>query len=153
VHRLGIVCHDLLSGRPRYFGTGCDQQVTLSDAVRASASIPSLFPVIPVASDSEPLRLTDGGVSDPVPVAFAQALMATHIVVSDCCSIGARAAIDSRAVWIRPRIRRTGVLWSPREGLLATVRDGETAVTNDVLEVIRRWLDARSFPSTLSAAV
>jgi NTE family protein len=154
VHRLGIVCHDLSRGAPRYFGTGCDQRVTLSDAVRASASIPHLFPAIPVSAGTEPLRLTDGGVSDPVPVTFARALMgATHIVVSDCCSIGARATIDSRTAWIRPRIRRTGALWSPREGLLATVRDGEAAVTDAVLDVIRRWLDVGSLTSTLSAAV
>jgi NTE family protein len=94
VHRLGIVCHDLSRGRARYFGTGCDQQVKLSDAVRASASIPHLFPAIPVSSGTEPLRLTDGGVTDPVPVTFARVLMgATHIVVSDCCSIGARRSI------------------------------------------------------------
>jgi predicted acylesterase/phospholipase RssA len=123
--------------------------VTLSDAVRASASIPHLFPPISVTSGTEPLRLTDGGASDPVPVTFARAMGATHIVVSDCCRIGARATIDSRAAWIRPRIRRTGTLWSPREGLLATVRDGEAAVTHDVLDVIKRWLDV----STLSAAV
>lgn len=154
VHGLGIVCHDLSSGRPRYFGTGCDQQVTLSDAVRASASIPHLFSATPVFSGTGPLRLTDGGVSDAVPVTFAQALMgATHIVVSDCCSVGARAAIDSRTAWIRPRIRRTGALWSPREGLLTTVRDGEAAVTNDVLDVIKRWLDVGSSASTLPAAV
>ena len=126
----------------------------MSDAVRASASIPHLFPAISVSSGTERLHLTDGGVSDPVPVTFARALMgATHIVVSDCCRIGARATIDSRTAWIRPRIRHTGTMWSPREGLLATVRDGEAALTDDVLDVIKRWLDAGSAASTLSAAV
>jgi NTE family protein len=154
VHRLGVVCHDLSSGRPRYFGTGCDQEVTLSAAVRASASIPHLFPATPVSSGTQLLRLTDGGISDPVPVTFARALMgATHIVVSDCRSIAARLATDSRTVWVRPRIRRTGALWGPREGLLATVRAGEAAVTDDVLDVVKRWLDAGSSTSPLLAAV
>ena len=148
-----IFCHDLSSERPQYFGTGCDQQVRLGDAVRASASIPRLFPSIQVSSGTEVLRLTDGGVSDPVPVAFARAMGATHVVVSDCCSVVAPATIDSRTAWIRPSIRRTRALRSPREGLLATVRDGEAAVTNDVLDVISRWLDADSSTSTLTAAV
>ena len=153
VQRLGIVCHDLSSGRPQYFGTGCDQQVRLGDAVRASASIPRLFPSIQVSSGTEVLRLTDGGVSDPVPVAFARAMGATHVVVSDCCSVVAPEVNDSRTAWIRPSIRRTRALRSPREGLLATVRDGEAAVTSDVLDVINRWLDAGSSTSTLTAAV
>jgi NTE family protein len=153
VQRLGIVCHDLTSARPQYFGTGCEQQVRLCDAVRASASIPRLFPAVSISSGTGPLRLTDGGVSDPVPVAFARAMGATHVVVSDCRSAGELAPLDPRTAWIRPSIRRTGTLRSPREGLLATVRDGEAAFTNDVLDVIHRWLDADSSTSTLTSAV
>jgi hypothetical protein len=44
-------------------------------------------------------------------------------------------------------------LWSPREGLLATVRDGEAAVTCEVLRVIMGWLAAGSPVATLTAAV
>ena len=47
VQALGIVCHDLLAGEPRYFGTGFEQGVGLHEAVRASASIPRLFPAGP----------------------------------------------------------------------------------------------------------
>jgi hypothetical protein len=64
VSRLGIVCHDLSTRRPRYFGTGVDPTVTLSEAVRASASIPRLFPAVSVCPDGEALYLTDGGLSD-----------------------------------------------------------------------------------------
>jgi len=141
--RLGIVCHDLTSGRPRYFGTGCDQSVTLDDVVRASASIPFLFPAVSVSSGGDVLRLTDGGLSDPVPLTFARRIGATHLIVSDCCG-GHRARIpaDARTVWIRPLLRTTGTLWSPREGLLATVRAGEAAVTREALDVIKGWLTA-----------
>ena len=70
---------------------------------------------------------------------------ATHIIVSDCRLVGrVRAPADSCMVWIRPSIRVTGSLWSPREGLLATVRDGETAVTGDVLRVVTGWLEGGS---------
>jgi predicted acylesterase/phospholipase RssA len=156
VGRLGIVCHDVSARRPRYFGTGFDQSVTLHEVVRASASIPRLFPAVSVSAGGKALRLTDGGLSDPVPLTFAQrpAMGATHIIVSDCRWVArVRAPADTRTVWIRPLIRATGTLWSPREGLLATVRDGEAAVTGDVLRVIMRWLAAASPVATLTAAV
>src|SRR5438132_270422 len=46
VERLGIVCHDLSARRPRYFATDAAQGATLHEAVRASASIPRLFPPV-----------------------------------------------------------------------------------------------------------
>ena len=157
VVRLGIVCHDLSTGRPRYFGTGFDQSVTLHDVVRASASIPRLFPAVSVSPHGEALRLTDGGLSDPVPLTFAQrpAMGATHIIVSDCRCVErvVRAPADTRTLWLRPLIRATGTLWSPREGLLATVRDGEAAVSGEILRVIMGWLAADSPVAKLSAAV
>ena len=143
VGRLGIVCHDLSAGRPRYFGTGFDQDVTLHEVVRASASIPRLFPAVSVTHGGEALRLTDGGLSDPVPVTFAKgpAIGATHVIVSDCRGVNRVCApACPRTVWIRPQIRATGTLWSPRQGLLSTVCDGEAAVTDDVLHIISEWL-------------
>lgn len=141
VARLGIVCHDVTTRRPRYFATGSDYGVLLHEAVRASASIPRLFPALPVRCGAEELRLTDGGVSDPVPVAFARdpIIGATHVIVSDSRWVGRVPATDPSTVWIRTPMAHTGTVWSPRRGLLATVRSGEAAVTDEVLTRIRRW--------------
>ena len=89
-------------------------------------------------------RLIDGGVSDPVPVGFAHGptIGATHVIVSDCRWFGTVPAGDARTVWIRPRLASTGTLWSPRRGLLAAVRGGEAAVTDQMLYRIRGWLEA-----------
>jgi NTE family protein len=155
VSRLGIVCHDLLTQRPRYFGTGVDPNVTLSEAVRASASIPRLFPAVSVWPDGEALYLTDGGLSDPLPLTFAQrpAMGATHIVVSDCrAGASVFTSADTNVLWIRPSMRATGTLWSPRPGLRLTVAAGEAAVTAEVLRVITGWLTAGSPPAALTAA-
>src|SRR6267142_406927 len=124
VQRLGIVCHDVTAGCPRYFATGSDHGIRLHEAVRASASIPRLFPVISVRSDGREMRLTDGGVSDSVPVAFARdpVIGATHVIVSDSRWLGRVPATDPSTVWIRTRMAATGTVWSPRRGLLATVR-------------------------------
>jgi len=144
VQRLGIVCHDLLAGRPRCFATGFDHGVTLNQAVRASAAIPQLFPPISVSDGDEPFRLTDGGVSDAVPLGFARdpSIGATHVIVSDCRWRGRVPPTDSNTVWIRPRMVHTGTLWSPRRGLRAAVRNGEAAVDEDVLARIDAWFAA-----------
>lgn len=141
VQCLGIVCHDVTARQPRYFWTGFDQRVNLDQVVRASASIPRLFPTLPVACDQEEYRLTDGGVSDPVPIAFARrpAIGATHVIVSDCRWLGATLAIDEKTAWIRPRLASTGTLWAPRRGLLMAVRQGEAAVDRAVLARIQGW--------------
>ena len=134
VQRLGVVCHDTRSHRPRYFTADLNPGPPLSDLVRASASIPHLFPPIPVSCGGGTWFLTDGGVSDPVPIAFArEAIGATHVIVSDCRLIGRVPPLDSTTVWIRPRMTHTGTLWSPRRGLLASIAAGEAAVTPDVL--------------------
>jgi NTE family protein len=141
VGRLGIVCHDIRSRQPRYFATGCDCGVSIGTAVRASASIPFLFPPVTVSSGGEELRLTDGGLSDALPLAFARsaAVGATHVIVSDCRWMGRVPRTDGTTVWIRPRLPGTGTLWSPVRGLAAAVRDGEAAVTGAALHAIAAW--------------
>jgi len=140
VSALGIGCHDMRAGVPRYFATGASHGVALHEVVKASASIPFLFPSVAVRCGDEHCRLTDGGVSDPVPIAFARAapLCATHVIVSDTRWIGSTGRTDDRTVWIRPRMPRIGTLWTQR-GLAAAVSCGETAVTADLLARIRRW--------------
>lgn len=148
VQHLGIVCHDTRARRPRYFTASVNRGPALADLVRASASIPRLFPPVPVVCNGEEWRLTDGGISDAVPVAFAlDAIGATHVIVSDSRWVGRVPTVDASTVWIRPRMAHTGTLWSPRRGLPASVAAGEAAVTEDVLLRIRSWL-GRQPPTT-----
>jgi len=155
VQRLGIVCHDLDAGRPRYFATGADNGLLLHEAVRASASIPRLFPPIAVRCGGDSLRLIDGGVSDPVPITFARdpIVGATHVIVSDSRWVGRMPTTDPSTVWIRTRMSDTGTVWSPRHGLLATVRSGEAAVTDEVLARIGRWFPGGAPATEFAAAV
>src|SRR5262249_12484295 len=140
VSALGIGCHDVHMGVPRYFATGASHDVALHEVVKASASIPFLFPSVAVHCGRDRWLLTDGGVSDPLPVAFARAspLCATHIVASSPRLIGATPRTDARTVWIRPRMPGTGTLWT-RRGCGAAIRCGESAVTADVLRQVRAW--------------
>jgi NTE family protein len=145
IQKLGIVCHDIRTHRPHYFSTGANRGVSLADTVRASASIPHLFPPVRVVcDDGEPLQLTDGGASDAVPIAFAGQIGATHVIVSDCRWFGRVLNTERNAVWIRPRMRGTGTLWGPSGGLASAIRDGEAAVTDEVIREIRAWSDAEA---------
>ena len=140
VKHLGIVCHDVDACRPRYFTASHNPGPALADLVRASASIPHLFPPVPVTCHGVEWRLTDGGVSDPVPLSFAREVIgATHVIVSDCRWFGRVPADDNSTVWIRPPMAHTGVLWSPRSGLLASIAAGEAALSADVLTRINDW--------------
>jgi NTE family protein len=144
VRGIGVACHDIRSGRPCYFATGEDRGVRLSDAVRASASIPGLFPPIAVESavDGTTLCLTDGGVSDCLPIAFAQRppLSATHLIVSDCRWFAGRTPPgDPRIVYVRPRLPSTGTFSAPISTLASSVREGRRAVTSEILRTIRSW--------------
>ena len=141
IKRLGIVCHDRRTNRPHYFATGFEGGVSVGDAVRASASIPWLFPPVTVDCGATTLELTDGGVSDAVPVAFARSaeIGATHVIVSDCRWIGRARPPDASTVWIRSRMVAAGTLWSPRRGLASAVRSGEAAVSDEILLRIAKW--------------
>jgi NTE family protein len=152
VHRLGIVCHDMRRGGPHYSSTGCDGGLSLGDAVRASASIPVLFPSISVRCGTDLLELSDGGVSDAVPVEFARspAIGATHVIVSDCRWVGRIPSSGPTTAWIRPRMFRTGTLWSPRRGLSSAISDGEAAVTESILNQIRAWSNGSANDTTPS---
>ena len=141
---IGIVCHDVVTRRPCYFATGADRGVRLSDAVRASASLPFLLPPIPVKSPSDhtTLLLTDGGVSDCLPVAFAQRspLAATHLIVSDCRQFSWQMPpAAGPVVYVQPRLPSVGTLWAPASTLANAVRDGRRAVTAEMLHTIRGW--------------
>jgi NTE family protein len=141
ISALGIVCHDVVARRPCYFSTDDHHGARLSDVVRASASIPGLFPAIAVRCDDTVRHLSDGGVCDCVPVEFAKRppLSATHIIVSDCRWLsGRRSASYENTVFIRPPLTRTGTLWASAT-LLEAVRQGAAAVTGDALARIADW--------------
>lgn len=148
VRRIGIVCHDITTRRPCYFSTGDDRGVRLSDVVRASASIPYLLSPTPVvcAATGTSLLLTDGGVSDCLPVAFAQRppLSATHLIVSDCRWLAGQPPEKAgHIVYVRPRLPSTGTLWAPASTLASAVRQGSRAVTNEALDAIQSWRELR----------
>jgi hypothetical protein len=95
-----------------------------------------------VQCGEESLLLTDGGISDCLPIAFARRppLSATHLIVSDCRWFVSQAP-DSREslIYVRPRLFTTGTLYAPAS-LLEAVRHGAAAVTDEILERAYGWV-------------
>jgi len=82
---------DLASGEMVWFGHGNDQDVSLVDAVYASAALPVLFPPVDIGGR----MLIDGGALDMLPLGKAADMGATRIIAID---VGAGPHADARAV-------------------------------------------------------
>jgi predicted acylesterase/phospholipase RssA len=143
IRRLGIVCHDIDRRRPRYFSTGDCAGVCLADVARASAAVPFVLPVKTVVIGKDRVRLTDGGISDSLPVDFIRSpqMGATHVIASDCrASAPAPPSGPDWLAYIRPDLDGIRPLHAPRAALMKAVCRGEAAVTDDVVDQIQSWM-------------
>jgi NTE family protein len=143
IKRLGIVCHDVDTGRPRYFSTADSCGVRLADVARASAAVPGVLPPKTMTIGANVVRLADGGLSDSLPVDFVRSptMGATHVIVSDCryCA-SAPSRHDESLVYIRPDLGGIRPLQAPRTALMKAVWRGEAAVTAEIVDKMQSWL-------------
>jgi NTE family protein len=142
VEQLGIVCHDEIRNRPRYFSTADHRGVRLAEVARASAAVPGVLPPRTMTIGAETVRLADGGISDSLPSDFARspALGATHLVVSDCrYTATAPPRSSDSVVYIRPDLDGIRPFRAPRTALMKAVWRGEAAVTPEVVEQLQSW--------------
>lgn len=136
---LGVVCHDQLTNRPVYFSSVESHGAKLSDVVKASAAVPGVIPTRKVTWGDRAVHLVDGGISDSLPMQFAQGVLgATHLIVSDCRRVATPAAADDRVVYIRPALDGASA-WRSRGSLTQSVACGEAAVTAEVITRVRGW--------------
>jgi NTE family protein len=145
VERIGIVCHDTMSGQPVYFSTGDHLGLRLADVTRASAAVPGVFPARTMNIGGQTVRLADGGISDSLPTDFAlsPALGATHLIVSDCRLIPSAPPADGDSViYLRPDLDGIKPLRAPRAALATAVKRGEASVTPDVIRRLQDWCAA-----------
>lgn len=142
----GVVCHDLRTRTPWYFSTAESHGVTVAAAVKASAAVPVVFPPRSEWVNGRELRLVDGGFTDGIPIEFARrtGLDATHVLVSDCRRSGPPVVTGDRVMCVRPTLRGVGAISRVSFNLQGAVRAGETAVTDHVIDRLRRWYDSPS---------
>jgi NTE family protein len=145
VGTLGIVCHDMAADEPRYFTSVHHPGLRVGAIARASAAAPGLFRPSPVVVGGREVQLADGGLSDALPVAFTRDwLGSTHIVASDCRSRRHEQPGGDHLIYIRPELDGVEPFRSPASSLLAAVDAGRAAVTDPMLDRVRRWVGTRS---------
>ena len=152
IEQLGVVCHDLNRHQPCYFSTAQDHGAPLAVVARASAAVPGVLPSRRLTLGQRELRLADGGLSDSLPIGFAQSpeLGATHLIVSDCRQLVSSRPPDSDNIaYIRPALDGIRTLRASR--LMNAVRWGEAAVTEDILHRIQGWLSGQTEWSKVAA--
>lgn len=83
---LGIVATNLKTGEGVLFRRG-----DITTAVRASSAVPGVFPPVKI----EQTEYVDGGLVSPVPVRYAKAMGASHVIAVDISSVPAGEASDT----------------------------------------------------------
>lgn len=84
VDRIGVVAYDLL-GKRQIVGHSAQNAISVSDVVRGAAALPHVFPPRACEIDGRPVRLTDGGVVNflPVDVLFSPPFAPEQILAVD----------------------------------------------------------------------
>jgi predicted acylesterase/phospholipase RssA len=154
VRRLGVLVYDLLGRREVLILGGPDRPapLPLPTAVKASASIPGLFPPLTARLEGRRRWLCDPGWFTAVPLehAFAPPLRARRVIAVDLglrvCRRqarpgywdGVREACGDRLVVLRPRVEGSGTILPRRGDAERLAAAGEEAVES-VLPSLRAW--------------
>jgi NTE family protein len=155
VRRLGILTFDLRSREEVFVvgGPGLPAGLGISEAVKASAAIPLLFPPLVHRSGGRTRYLADAGWFTAVPIerAFAPPLCARRVIAVDlslvACLRQARrtywraleAACGDRLLVLRPDVRGSGTMISWPDDPARLIEAGEESVER-ALGTIRSWL-------------
>ena len=155
VRRLGVLTFDLKNREEVFFlgGPGLPSPLPVSDAVKASAAIPALFPPLRARLGDRKLLLADAGWFTAVPVerAFAPPLLARRVIAVDLslivCLRQARRAYwraleetcGDRLVVLRPDVRGCGTMVSWPADPARLIAAGEESVLR-ALPTLRSWI-------------
>ncbi len=162
VRRLGVLTFDL-KAREEVFvlgGEGMTAEIRVSDAVKASAAIPFLFPPLRSRAGGRTRFLADAGWFTAVPVerAFAPPLRARRVIAVDlsllACLRQARRsywtaleeACGDRLLVLRPDVRGCGTMISWPDDPARLIDAGESSVER-ALGTITSWLRAEAAPT------
>ena len=162
VRRLGVLTFDLKQREELFVlgGPGLPAPLPVSDAVKASAAIPILFPPLRARMGGRSRLLADPGWFTAVPVerAFAPPLQARRVIAVDLSLIvclrqarrGYWRALEEvcgdRLLVLRPEVRGCGTMISWPADPVRLIKAGESAVAR-ALPTIRSWMRAEAAPA------
>ncbi len=152
VEKLGVLVFDLQSMKELFLHTGSiNYGITLAEAVRSSAATPILYPPREILRSGKRFLLTDGGVSDPLPVKYAfppylGADIALAVNVSKPYMIWRkirriREQFQNRVLMIHPRVSFFGTIISSQKKTEHLIKKGEESLDDKLIQLLREKLE------------
>lgn len=152
ISKLGVLVFDLQSMKELFLHTGSfNYGITLEEAVRSSAATPILYPPREILRGGERFLLTDGGVSDPLPVRYAfspylGADIALAVNVSNPYMIWRKLKkikekFSDRLLVVHPQVSFFGSIISSRKKTEHLIEKGEEALDHKVMRILREKLE------------
>lgn len=151
VEKIGFLSYDLVRRERIFAATGRERGLTLSEAVRASARVPMVFPPLRKFVDGLDRKLIDGGLACPTPVGHAVAtpISATHVIAVHLSNSRSRARynefqrwvklLGNRLIVLRPRVRGRPGRRGGGAFIRAWYRAGWESVGPDEATRLLRW--------------
>jgi len=151
VREIGFLMLDLERRERIFVSTGREKGFTLSEAVRASARLPVLFPPLVKEVDGLTRRLVDGALASPTPIGHAVAfpIAASHVIAVNLSrsrsrgpysEVGRwRTALGDRLVFLEPAPGRSGARGG-RRYVSAWYRAGYDSIRDEDAARIAGWL-------------
>ncbi len=151
IEKLGILVFDLYKMQELLLHTGSlNNGITLAEAVRSSAATPVLYPPRKITRGGKEFLLTDGGVSDPLPVKYAfspfiGADFALAVNISKPYLIWRklkkiREEFGKRVLVIHPRVSYFGTIFSSRKRTDYLIEKGSDALNHTIIKALHEKL-------------
>jgi NTE family protein len=152
VEKLGVLVFELQSMKELFLHTGSTNYgITLAEAVRSSAATPILYPPRRIIRSGKQLLLTDGGVSDPLPVKYAfspylGADIALAVNISKPYMIWRKLRrikekFPDRVLVVHPQVSFFGTIISSRRKTEHLIEKGEESLHHDVIRQLQDRLE------------
>lgn len=152
VQKLGVLVFDLQSMKELFLHTGSSNHgITLAEAVRSSAATPILYPPREILRTGKHFLLTDGGISDPLPVKYAfspylGADIAMAVNISKPYMIWRkirriRRQFQDRVLMIHPQVSFFGTIISSQRKTEHLIKKGEESLDDKMIQLLREKLE------------
>lgn len=152
VEKIGILVFDLHEMREIFLHTDSSNYgITLAEAVRSSAAMPVLYRPRKIQRGGRKFLLTDGGISDPLPVryAFSPSIEADIALVVNICKPymvwrhikKLKERFAERILIIQPQVSRFGTILSSSKRTEKLIEKGFTALHPAMVKELKEKLE------------
>ncbi|MEW5805919.1 MAG: patatin-like phospholipase family protein [Acidobacteriota bacterium] len=154
VEKMGILAFDLCEMKEIFLHTDSSNYgITLAEAVRSSAAIPILYRARKIQRDGREFLLTDGGISDPLPVkyAFSPFIEADIALAVNICKPymvwrhlkRVRECFAERVLIVQPKVSHFGTILSSSKKTEHLIVKGSEALIPAKIKELKEKLELK----------